>query len=85
MLRIPLASKSGNIRRGPELTPYARGKIVGAAEAGKTPSKIAATTKLSQSTIRQTLHLDLEHKDGESKQQSSRLKLYTAHKERSII
>jgi hypothetical protein len=52
MLRIPLGPQSSNIRRGPELTPYARGKIVGAAQSGKTPTQIADTSKLSRSTIR---------------------------------
>jgi hypothetical protein len=46
MLRTPLGPRSGNVREGnvregPELTPYARGKIVGAAKAGRTPTQIA--------------------------------------------
>lgn len=37
----PLAPRSGNICQGPELTPYARGEIIGAAEACASPYEIA--------------------------------------------
>ncbi len=46
MLRTPLGPRSGNICRGPELTPYARGKIIGAAQSGRTPTQITTTEKL---------------------------------------
>lgn len=42
MLRTPLSPRSGRIRWVPELMPYARGNIVGAAGLGRTPAEIAA-------------------------------------------
>jgi len=46
MLRTPLGPRSGNARQGPELTPYARGKIVRAAQLGASPTVIAALQNL---------------------------------------
>jgi hypothetical protein len=85
MLRTPLGPRSGNSRRGPELTPYARGKIVGAAQMGSSPSVIAAVQNQSQTNIRNTLRLDLERNEGQSKPRSGRPKLYTDRDERRIL
>jgi transposase len=85
MLRTPLGPRSGNIRRGPELTPYARGKIVGAAQSGKTHTQIAITQKWARSTVQSTLSLDLYRNEGESQPRSGRPKTYTEREERSIL
>jgi hypothetical protein len=45
MLRTPLGPRSGNERRGPELTPYQRGLIVGAASSGAKPAQLATQYK----------------------------------------
>ena len=70
MLRTPLGPRSGNVRRGPELTPYAKGKIVGAAQVGCSPSEIAAAQNLPRTNIRNTLRLDTERDEGYSKPRS---------------
>jgi transposase len=85
MLRTPLGPRSGNSRGGPELTPYARGKIIGAAESGKSPSCIATSQKLSRSTIYHTIYADPERNEGQSKPRSGRPKLYTDRDERRIL
>ena len=85
MLRTPLGPRSGNERRGPELTPYQRGLIVGAAGSGAKPTQLARQYKVSRDTIKSTLRLDLERKDGESKPRSGRPKAYSDRDERKIL
>ncbi len=85
MLRTPLGPRSGNERRGPELTLYQRGLIVGAASLGAKPTQLAKRHKLSRDTIKSTLRLDLERKDGESKPRSGRPKAYLDRDERKIL
>jgi transposase len=81
----PLAPRSGDSRRGPELTPYGRGKIIGAVESGKSPGQIAASQKLSRSTLYHTIYADPERDEGRSKPRSGRPKLYTDRDERRIL
>jgi hypothetical protein len=85
MLRTPLGPRSRNIRGGPELTPYARGKIVGAAQSGKTPTEIAASQNWTRSTVQSTLLLNPHRNEGESQLRSSRPKTYTEREERCIL
>ena len=85
MLRTPLGPHSGNSRRGPELTPYQRGKIIGAASLGRTPTQIAEVENWPISTIKSTIELDPERNDGQSKSRSGRPKLYNDRDERSIL
>jgi hypothetical protein len=85
MLRTPLGSRSGNSRRGPELTPYQRGRILGAATLGRTPTQIADVENCPISTIKSTIELDLERNDGQSKPRSGRPKLYNDRDERCIL
>jgi hypothetical protein len=77
MLRTPLGPRSGNARRGPELAPYQRGLIVGAASSGRKPTGIAGQYKLPLETIKSTLRLDLERNEGESKPRNGRPKAYS--------
>ena len=85
MLRTPLGPRSGNVRRGPELTPYQRGLIVGAASLGKKPTGIAGQYKLPLETVKSTLRLDLVRNEGQSKPRSGRLKAYSDRDERKIL
>jgi hypothetical protein len=85
MLRTPLGPRSGNARRGPELTPYARGKIVGAAQLGASPTVIATLQNLPRTTISSTIHVDPERNEGQSKPRTGRPKLYTDQDERRIL
>jgi transposase len=85
MQRVPLGPRSGNIRRGPELSPFTRAKIVGARDFGGTPTQIGTRYNLAESTIRSTLKLDPERSNGISKPRSGRPKLYTEREERCIL
>jgi hypothetical protein len=85
MLRTPLGPRSGNSRRGPELTPYQRGRILGAATLGRTPTRIADVENWPISTIKSTIELDLERNNGQSKPRSGRPKLYNDRDERRIL
>jgi hypothetical protein len=85
MLRTPFGPWSGNIRQGPELTPYARGKIIGAAGIGCTPTQIAAAQNITRGTVRSTLRLDPERNEGQSKPRSGQPKLYTDRDEYRIL
>jgi hypothetical protein len=85
MLHTPLGPRSGNIQRGPELTSYARGKIVGAAKAGRKPTQIARDENRSLSTIQSILELDPIRNEGKSKPRSGRPKLYTDRDEHRIL
>ena len=64
--RSPLAPISGNQRRGPDLSPYLRGKFVTLKECGVTTSAIAKRLSLPRSTIQSTLDLDELRNNGES-------------------
>jgi hypothetical protein len=85
MLQTPLGPHSGNERRGPKLTPYQRGLIVGAAGSGAKPAQLAKQYKLSRDTIKSTLCLNPECKDGESKPQSGQPKAYSDRDECKIL
>jgi hypothetical protein len=52
---------------------------------GSSPSVIAAVQNQSQTNIRNTLRLDLERNEGQSKPRSGRPKLYTDRGERRIL
>ena len=55
MPRRALAPISGNIPRRKELTSYKRGVVLGFAEAGVIPPKIATELNLPESTVQETL------------------------------
>jgi hypothetical protein len=85
MIRTPLGPRSANVRRGPELTPYARGKIVGAAKSGRTPTQIARDENWALSTIQSTLELDPLRNEGQSRERTGRPRLYNDRDERHIL
>jgi hypothetical protein len=85
MLRTPLGPRSRNARRGPELTPYQRGLIVGAASLGKKPTRIARQYKLPLETVKSTLRLNLVRNEGQLKPRSGRPKAYSDRGERKIL
>jgi DNA invertase Pin-like site-specific DNA recombinase len=54
--RTPLCDTDGNRRyRGPELSPYQRGQIVGARKAGSSPKEIKDELGHSRGAVRRTL------------------------------
>ena len=85
MIRTPLASISGNRRRGPELTPYQRGIINGAYRSGATPTYIAHNENTPLSTIKWTISTASQHPNGVSKTRSGRPAVVTDRARRHII
>lgn len=83
--RTPLGPRGANSTRGPNLTPYQRGKIAGAREAGDPPSEINIRQKVHLSTIRYTLKLDKLRVEGKDLTRTARRKSYTNIDERHIL
>ena len=81
----PLASISGNLRRGLELSPYERGEIKGLNRGGFKVPEIARLKNIPISTVRSTLSLDELRTNGESQPRSGRPKAYTPSDERLIL
>lgn len=71
--------------RGPNLTPYQRGRIAGARAAGESPKEIATRQKAYISTIRYTLKLDSQRVEGVDLTCASWGKLYIEANERHIL
>lgn len=84
MERQPLGETSGN-RRGPELTLYQRGKLVGLRNAGKSWSQINAETGVPISTIRNTVRLAPQRDQGKSLPRSGRPTIVTSQLERHLV
>lgn len=85
MQRIPLGTRSVNIRRGPELSPNTRGKIIGAKDFGGTATQIGKRYNYPESTIRSTLKLEPERDRNVSQPRSGRPKTYSDRDERHIL
>jgi hypothetical protein len=84
--RRPLAEREVNLsRRGPELSPYQRGKIVGAHLAGKTPRELELEFNVSRGAIRSTLAQDAQRNDGVSQYRPGRKKIYTQRDRRMML
>jgi hypothetical protein len=65
--RTPLRDIDGNRRgRGPELTPYQRGKIEGARIVSMSPREIELTMKHSREAVRGTIALEILRSNGNS-------------------
>ena len=75
--RTPLGPIDGNRkRRGPELTPYERGRIEGARIAGLSPREIELSMKHSRGAVRGTLALEILRSNGASMPRKGRPILY---------
>jgi hypothetical protein len=83
--RAPLAPISRNQQRGPDLSPYIRGKIATLKECGVTTSAISRRLSLPRSTIQSTLDLDEIRKNGESQPRIGRALSYTPSNERRTV
>ena len=71
--RTPLGIINGNRRKSGELTPYQRGKIEGARNAGSTFVDAAKQVKCHEDTARSTLRLAPKRLNNHTKKRSSRL------------
>src|ERR1700712_3214966 len=83
--RTPLSPISENRLLGQHLSPYMRGRIVGQAEGGATPSKIARDFDLEYSTVYRTIQHDLLRHEGKSLPKTPRKKSYTDADERALL
>jgi IS30 family transposase len=75
--RRPLGVISSNIRKKTPLTPFQRGKIIGALELGYSPTKIARQFNWPDSTICNTLDINHLHNKGKTRALSGRPQQYT--------
>jgi hypothetical protein len=65
-IRTPLAERNGNSYRGPELSEFERGRIIGMYDAGKKNVEIHRFYSHPQSTVRDTIEKDSIREDGHS-------------------
>ena len=85
MQRIPLGTRSVNVRRGPELSPNTRGKIIGAKDFGGTATQIGKRYNYPESTIQSTCKLEPERVRNVSQPRSGRPKTYSDRDKRYIL
>ncbi|RDL41719.1 uncharacterized protein BP5553_01698 [Venustampulla echinocandica] len=84
--RSPLGPIDGNRKRkGPELTPYERGRIIGARIAGLSARQIELEMKVSRSAVRGTIALEILRSNGVSLPRPGRPILYTERDRRSML
>jgi transposase len=83
--RRPLSSIDGNATKGKELTPYKRGKIIGASVAGLPNPEIAVALKTPESTVRSTLRYDLQRLNGETRRRIGRPREWNDHHVRRLV
>jgi transposase len=85
-IRTPLRSIDRNIQgRGPELSPYERGKIEGARIAGMSPREIELHLDRSRSAVRGTIALEISRSNGESLPRTGRPIIYTDRDNRTML
>lgn len=85
MLRTPLAPRSSNVRRGPELSSFQRGIILGKRLEGCTAPKIAKDLGTPESTIKYTLYHTAQNPNGVTKARTGRPKKLTDREQRRLI
>lgn len=83
--RTPLSSTTGNRQRGPELSPYQRGLIIGATIGGMSPREIEDEMQLSRGAIRTTIAMDETRSEGVSCPRSGRPRIYTDRDDRMML
>ena len=85
MPRTPLGPISGNRPKGPDLTPYQRGIIMGQLGTGVSPWYIQKHFKIPESTVRYTRDLDLQRYQGQSIPREGRPKILSERDRRKLI
>ena len=84
--RTPLRSINGNRGiRGPELTPYKRGRIVGAFDAGLSPREIELQLNHSRGAVRGAIALSNLKTNGASLPRSGRPLIYNDRDQRTML
>jgi len=85
-LRTPLRDLDVNIRRrGPELTPYERGRIIGARIGGMSPREIELHMKHSKGAVQGTIALEILRSNGNSLPRKGRPIVYNERDRRSML
>jgi hypothetical protein len=84
-IRTPLAERNGNGHRGPELSEFERGRIIGMHDAGKKNVEIHRFYDHPASTVRDTIFKDSLCEDGHSIPRSGAPKSWTPSKERRVL
>jgi hypothetical protein len=84
--RTPLRDTNGNRRfRGPELSPYQRGEVVGLRKAGYTPKAIEDELRLSRGAVRRTLESVHTRDNSYTLPRSGTPKKYTSRARRRML
>lgn len=83
--RTPLRAISSNRVRGSDLTPYMRGKIVGAADDGASPAEIQVRYGVSRGAVRGSIAQDSTRLEGESGPRPGCPPTYTDRDERLML
>ena len=84
--RTPLCDTDGNRRyRGPELTPYQRGQIVGARKTGTSPKEIEDELGHSRGAVRRTLESTYIRDEGHTLPRSGTPLKYTSRARRRML
>jgi hypothetical protein len=84
-IRTPLAERNGNSHRGPELSEFERGRIIGIHDAGKKNVEIHRFYSHPQSTVRDTIEKDSIREDGHSTPRSGAPKSWIPAEERRVL
>jgi hypothetical protein len=83
--RTPLRAIDSNRTRGPDITPYVDGKIIGAADNGASPIEIQRLYGLSRGAVRGSIAQDILRPDGESLPRSACPPTYTDRDKRLML
>jgi hypothetical protein len=83
--RTPLRAIDSNRTRGKDITPYMRGKIVGAANNGALPAEIQVQFSVSRGAVRGSITQDTARPNGESAPRSGCPSVYTVRDERMML
>ena len=83
--RTPLGAIDSNRRRGKDISPYIRGKIVGMADKGASVSEIQAQYKVSRKAVRGSIAQDSQRPEGKSAPHSGCPPTYTIRDERLML
>jgi hypothetical protein len=85
-LRTPLKDLDVNLRRwGTKLTPYERGRILGARVAGMSPREIEVAINYSKYTIAGTIALEILRSNSNSLPRKGRPIVYNKRDRRSML
>jgi hypothetical protein len=83
--RTPLRTINSNRTRGKDITPYMRGKIIGAANNGASPTEIQVQFRVSRGAVRGSIAQDTTRLEGESAPRSGCPSVYTVQDERIML